>query len=1123
MPTQLTQAPAPGARVLIRDEEWLVQRADASEHGGWQLACVGVSETVRNRQALFLSVLDEVTVLDPAGTELVFDISPGFIEGRLAIEARLRQSAVQGEALVMGQHGVMDTMPFQLEPTCRALQSLRPRLLIADTVGLGKTLEAGILTAELMRRGRARRILVVTTKSMMRQFQQEFWNRFTIALTRLDSAGIQRIRRDIPANHNPFNYFDRTIISVDTLKRDSEYRHYLEKAWWDLIIIDEAHNVSYKGNRTQSNRLADLLSRRSDALILLTATPHNGRKDSFASLMRMLDPTALPKNVRDYTRADVEHLFIRRFKQDVRGQIKQAFPERQVYKLPTHATPAENAAFDCLSHLELASDAARRDGALLFRTVLEKALFSSPAACLQTLRERIGRLERRDAAHPDLAALCELQQHVQAIDPAQFSKLQRLVSLLKGTETPAATPGMPVAATGSSAATAASSGVPGTLAPPLKGKANASCATATAASPLPQWRWTGTDPTDRLVLFTERIETLHFLQQHLPAMLGLKGEAVAILHGQLPDQEIQQTVENFGRTHSPLRLLIASDVASEGLNLHYQAHRLIHFDIPWSLMVFQQRNGRVDRYGQTRAPMIGYLYTQPDDERIRGDLRYLEILVEKDEQAAHNIGDPSVFMGLYDEEAEAQKVAGAIEGQQTAEAFSAELDANAAQDIADPFAELFGHSGDGGSATDAGHETGARGDTAGEGSGRLPGDVCEVATGTAATASAAPLHSDSRGNRGQGTSAVAATQTLPTLFRSHFHYLRDGLRWLYDPRPVVRHDGVRRYDGSVRYDGGAARSRSGIRVEVDDASQTLSFQPDRELSLLLSRELAPEMWPDDNHFTLSASAEAVNGAISHARNDDHWPRVQYAWPLHPVAQWLDYKLLASFGRQRAPLIRVPAGVPSSAGMTHPLPAAFGSGTDRSGAPAAGATAAATTAPLQSGDALIIVLAQLPNRRGQTMLSDWMAIRLNAQGQVQRPVLGLPEALRLAGLDAAARRDIPNDGSAPEAGFIKRLEEALPAVLGAAQAYLRPHKQQLDQHNRTRLQAELDKLRTLQGKHAAQLELELQHGIEQVNAAKRQREEAATERLFDEYTQWARDTLNLDDRAQYTVVAAVLAQ
>jgi SNF2 family DNA or RNA helicase len=145
-------------------------------------------------------------------------------------------------------------------PAHQVLRQLRPRLLVADTVGLGKTLEAGILTAELMRRGKARRMLVVTTKSMMLQFQQEFWNRFTISLTRLDSAGIQRIRREIPANHNPFNYYDRTIISVDTLKRDSEYRHYLEKAWWDLIIIDEAHNVSYKGNRTQSNRLAGLLA-----------------------------------------------------------------------------------------------------------------------------------------------------------------------------------------------------------------------------------------------------------------------------------------------------------------------------------------------------------------------------------------------------------------------------------------------------------------------------------------------------------------------------------------------------------------------------------------------------------------------------------------------------------------------------------------------------------------------------------------------------------------------------------------------------------------------------------------------------------------------------------------------
>jgi superfamily II DNA or RNA helicase len=953
----LQQPPAPGARAVIRDEEWIIQHADQCNLGGWQLSCIGVSETVRNRHALFLSTLEDITLIDPTKTELVFDDSPGFTAARLMIEARLRQSAVQGDALVLGHQAVMDTLPFQLDPTHRVLQQLRPRLLIADTVGLGKTLEAGILTAELMRRGKARRILVVTTKSMMRQFQQEFWSRFTIALTRLDSGGIQHIRRRIPTNHNPFSYFDRSIISVDTLKRDIEYRHYLEHAWWDLIIIDEAHNVSYKGNRTQSNRLAELLAQRSDALILLTATPHNGRKESFASLMRMLDPTVLPPKA-DYTRDDIAHLFIRRFKKDVREQMKKDFPERQVFKLAADSNPVEDSAFDALAELKLTSDSGgAKSGTMLFRTVLEKSLFSSPAACLQTLKERIRRVEHRDPAHPDLPQLRHLQACVQEVTPTQFSKFQYLIQQLK-TDT--------------------------------------------------HWRWNGSDASDRLVIFTERVETLKFLQKELPATLGLSDTAVGILHGQLPDQEIQRTVEDFGKTHSPLRLLIASDVASEGLNLHYQAHRLIHFDIPWSLMVFQQRNGRVDRYGQSHAPQIGYLYTRPGNARIRGDLRCLEILIEKDEQAAKNIGDPSAFMGLYDEEAETLKVAEAIEGNTTAEAFAAQL----ADGSVDPFEALWGE------------EWGEH-----------------------------PAPPPTREQDAPATSA------LPSLFASHYHYARDLLRWLHQI---------------------PEQSQTAVHsVQADDTTRTLSFQPGHDLQQILERDLDPEMWPADNTFALSADKAIIESAIAQSRNGNTWPQVQYLWPLHPIVQWLDYKPMAAFGRQRAPLLRVPQG-------------------------------------LQPGEAIVLVLAQAPNRRGQAVLAQWLGVLLNPAGQVQK-VLPLPDTLQRTGLIDG--QPLANDGRAPDASV---LQQSLPAVIEAAQAHMRPIKQKFDADCRQRLDLELTKLQSLKSKHHTQLQLDFSSGIEQIRSAERQKKERATDDLFAGYQKWIRDTLELDDRAQFSIVAALVA-
>ena len=629
---------APGMRTIIRDEEWMIKKIDKNSLGNKTLHCVGISPLVKDKEAIFLTDLEQIQIVNPAEVKLVPDSSPFYKRTLLFLESQWRQQIPTDANLHIGHRAAMDLMPYQLDPAKLSLQRPRQRILIADTVGLGKTLEAGILMSELIARGKGKRILVVTVKSMMTQFQKEMWNRFTIPLVRLDSSKIQKIRASLPSNYNPFFYYDKTIVSIDTLKRDVEYRTHLENAYWDIIVIDEAQNVAERGDhQAQRSRLAKLLADRSDTMIMLSATPHDGRAKSFASLMNMLDTTAIadPNN---YTPDDIKGLCIRRFKKDVKDQVSGSFLERNITLERCHASAREEYAYDIFAEMQLEMDLGKTRGTgQLFKTSLEKSLFSSPAACIKSIEARLKKLYKKYDADDikDIRLLEELKAALEKITPNDFMRYQKLLALLRSRE----------------------------------------------------YAWSPSATDDRVVIFTERIETMKYLAEQLRKDLKMSDKQIVEISGGMTDKEQQEIVENFGRSESPIRVLVASDVASEGLNLHYLSHRLIHFDIPWSLMVFQQRNGRIDRYGQQKRPDIRYMLIESDNKRIKGDMRIIEILITKEEQALKNIGDPSLLLGKFSIEDEELVVIDAIEDGSDAAAFEQTLDAG--EEEFDPFEALM--------------------------------------------------------------------------------------------------------------------------------------------------------------------------------------------------------------------------------------------------------------------------------------------------------------------------------------------------------------------------------------------------------------------------------------------------
>ncbi|MGW6864634.1 SNF2-related protein [Streptomyces sp. NPDC054901] len=904
----LADGPPPAGTVIeVRDEEWLVRNSHEVRSGEYLIKAVGASELVRGHEAVFLTSLDRPTVLRPEETELVADLSPGFRRGRLLVEAVLRKTP-----LPQGEHGLsltdgflLDRMDYQLRPAAKALANpLRPRLLIGDVVGLGKTLEIGALLGELIRRGRGERIMVVTPAAVLEQFQHEMWTRFAIPLVRLDSTGIARIERKVPAGRNPFTYYKRVIVSIDMLRNRGRYESWLKGVHWDAVVIDESHNLINQG--TDRRKVAELLARQTDALILASATPHNGDMPAFTGLIRLLDPMAV-KDPKKPKAEELRHVMLRRTKasQEVREQLADHWaPRGDSYPVRCPASELEERVFaEIAEHWLGSKQAAARDEALLldgggktgksgkgpdhlFPYVLLKSFLSSHRALFATVRKRLA----EQGAHLPMG-----QDTIEGPDTGAEGVIREVASLLRLADLARAIERDTKAELRSGVGLSTSAKLAG-LVDELRRIG------------------VGAGSTKRAVVFSERHETLKWLGTVLPPLLGWKSEkagAAAVrtmFSGSASDTQQQELVDEFARAGTDVRVLLTGDGASEGVNLHRQCHHLIHWDLPWSLIRVEQRNGRIDRYGQVHSPEFRATLLTTSVPGALDDTTVAEKVMVREQKVHEILGAVEAATVGNDWELEEERLMEALfQGEAPERAVAAlETDPDALDDgtggagdrpVEQRLYGEFGTDGPGYEITAEDVPFGELDDYEGGGFGDFDGgeefnDLLDELDTT-------PVEPAPDASAGEGEASQEPVRAAGGVGP--------------DAGPIPLHHELRLFPDRSSYVEAGLEELSAVeslRLESVIDGDDLSFRTPEDLADRLD-VLPPGYLREQNitsrmklTFSRDNGADALKRARESKGSLSLWPDVHYVGELHPVIEWITDKVLVQFGRRQALVMQV---------------------------------------------------------------------------------------------------------------------------------------------------------------------------------------------------------------------------
>lgn len=653
--------PREGMMAVIRNRRALitgVQVFDADERGRFHLVEVEYTDGIgAETDQVLWEVEPEPEVLEPAALPRVDATAPMDPRELDAMVRAARWSALTPSLPFSGLDedrpplaaplfGAIHPEAYQLVPVLRALEMPRVALMLADAVGLGKTVQAGMVLRELMLRRRIRRVLVLCPASLRTQWREEMEEKFSLGFEVVDRPHTLKLQRELGLDANPWRVHERIIASYHYLKQPDvleQFRGTAEpgedgRLKWDLLIVDEAHNLapSSFGDDSDLAQMLQLISPWFEHRVFLTATPHNGHTRSFSGLLEALDPVRFTRKseLDAQDRVRVGEIVIRRLKSEINAAYislgePARFSERFVDALPVLRFGSQERALSDAFHdfkkaLHKATAQAspsERAAAAFALEVLQKRLLSGPWAFGQSWLTLLEGLKAQDAALGALGTVAKVREIVQddTDDDAERDSRERQASRTSGAwlknfknavESELAQVTSAVQALGLEA-----------IAPGLS-EADRRIAVGNAAMKVKaDARFKALEKLieekkgERLVIFTEYLATLEYLRARLIARFG-DGDWLRVLYGGMNDVERDGVKRAFNDPNSSARVLLATDAAGEGLNLQRACRLLLHWDIPWNPGKMEQRNGRLDRHGQERDVHI-FHFDSTDDASMR--------------------------------------------------------------------------------------------------------------------------------------------------------------------------------------------------------------------------------------------------------------------------------------------------------------------------------------------------------------------------------------------------------------------------------------------------------------------------------------------------------------------------